>query len=950
MPRSCPRAHYIRHVKFQSIRYSAIQAVLLALLLVVMPAGFAAPDGKAARYYEDALSRYNKKDVSGAIIQLKNALQIDNGMLPVHVLLGKALLANSEVIAAEVAFTEALRLGVNRAEVVVPLARSVIAQGRLQEIIEKPQFATSGLPAAVQVQLLLLRASASVDVGGSDKALKAIVEARALDPSSPDTWLSEVPLRIRAREFAEAQVAVDRALLLSPNSAEALYLRGSVAHVQGNAAAAMASYAQALKIQPTHTEALVSRAGLLMDQQRVTDAATDVAELLRTSPSDPRGHYLSSLISERNGRQAESKAALNKITALLDPLPIESLRYRPQALMLAGLAHYGLNEREKAKPYLEAAQRGQPGSGVSKLLAQIYLSDKNVDRAIASLDEYLKLHPNDSQALLLLASSHMAQGRHARATQLMQNAMRSQDRPEFQTMLGISLVGSGSFGEALTALESAFRTDPSQLQAGVALATLYLQAGQAARAVRIAESLAKQRPDSPGIQNLLGMARAGNGDRTGAKVAFEAAMKLDASFTQPRINLARLEVDAKAYEAAATHLNAVLAREPKNLDALAEFGRLSEQRRQPTEALRWLEKAVDSSGPKDIQPGLSLVDFHLRNKNLTAAQQAAKSLTAKAPEALPVLMTSARVSLAHGDTTGARTSLTRAATQASRNPPMLLQIALLQSSAGDLPGAAYSLDKALVQRPDFLPAQALLAEVEIRQGAFDKAEPHVRQMIANHPKAGIGHALQGDLAAARGQRSAAVEAYRRAHLIEQSTASLLRLYGVLSVDNGSEALQLAEQWIKTHPRDVAVQRALADGHARSGHLADARRAYEVLLKLDPSDAEALNNLANILWLTKDPGALKVAEQALSLTPTAPHIIGTVGWAAFKAGQADRALQLLRDARLRDPSNRDTRYFLGAVLASAGRPAEAREELEAALRSDRLFASAKDAEQLLRTLK
>jgi hypothetical protein len=30
------------------------------------------------------------------------------------------------------------------------------------------------------------------------------------------------------------------------------------------------------------------------------------------------------------------------------------------------------------------------------------------------------------------------------------------------------------------------------------------------------------------------------------------------------------------------------------------------------------------------------------------------------------------------------------------------------------------------------------------------------------------------------------------------------------------------------------------------------------------------------------------------------------------------LQLLRDARLRDPNNLDTRYFLGAVLASSGR--------------------------------
>jgi Flp pilus assembly protein TadD len=103
-------------------------------------------------------------------------------------------------------------------------------------------------------------------------------------------------------------------------------------------------------------------------------------------------------------------------------------------------------------------------------------------------------------------------------------------------------------------------------------------------------------------------------------------------------------------------------------------------------------------------------------------------------------------------------------------------------------------------------------------------------------------------------------------------------------------------------------------------------------------------------MAKDPLALALAERALTLKPAAPHILGTTGWAAFKAGQTDRALQLLRDARLRDPDNAETRYFLASVLASTGRSAEARQELEAALAGGRNFASAKDAERLLGTLK
>ena len=63
-----------------------------------------AADSRATKYYEDALSRYEKKDIDGAIIQLKNALQIEPKQVPALVLLGKALLKNYDPIGAEVTF------------------------------------------------------------------------------------------------------------------------------------------------------------------------------------------------------------------------------------------------------------------------------------------------------------------------------------------------------------------------------------------------------------------------------------------------------------------------------------------------------------------------------------------------------------------------------------------------------------------------------------------------------------------------------------------------------------------------------------------------------------------------------------------------------------------------------------------------------------------------------
>jgi Flp pilus assembly protein TadD len=160
---------------------------------------------------------------------------------------------------------------------------------------------------------------------------------------------------------------------------------------------------------------------------------------------------------------------------------------------------------------------------------------------------------------------------------------------------------------------------------------------------------------------------------------------------------------------------------------------------------------------------------------------------------------------------------------------------------------------------------------------------------------------------------------------------------------------LAEQWIKTHPKDGVTHKALADAYARGGDFPSARAAYEALLRTTPDDAAVLNNLANVLLRLKDPGAVKLAEQAVAKSPGSANAVDTLGWALFQAGQTERALPLLRDARLRDPGNPEVRYHLAVVLAQTGRKTEARDELEAALKGAPAFEAATDAAALLKTL-
>lgn len=800
----------------------------------------------------------------------------------------------------------------------------------------------------MRFQLLLLKASAASDSGSAKDAWRYLQAARALDPGRIEGWLAEVPLRLRAQLPREAQTAAERALALQPNSADANYLRGTVAHAGGNLKAALPFYERCLAIKPEHVEALVARSGLLLDQRRPIEAARDLALLRKAAPADPRGALLAALLAESTGDSAAARAALAEVTKLLDAVPVEFLRYRVQWLVLGGLAHYGLAEADKARPYLEFAQRQQPGSAVSKLLAQVYLRAKNANRAIDALDIYLRAHPDDTQAMQVLAAVHMAEGRNARATAIIQEALKKQDDPVMRSLLGQSLIGGGHADTATAELEAALKRDPGQFQAGTALAQIYLASGLSERAVALVGTLIQRQSGNPALHQLLGTAKAMRGDFNGARLAFEQATRLAPDFHAAHISLARLEGTAGKLDAAEARLTKVLAKDDKQVDAMLEMARLAVLRGKPDLALVWLQKADIIAG-QSLQPGLQLVDFHLRYLRPDRAREALKGLLNKAPEALPVLLAQARVQIAAGEFSPARSTLTRATTLANFDTPLLVQVALLQVQGGNLAGAAFALDKALQARPEDLYALALLAEVELRQGEAPKAEARARGLVGTHPKLGVGHALLGDIAMSRGQRQAAIDAYRKAHELDRDGDSLMRLLQATASQSPESALQLAEVWLKTNPGDVTVRRGVANTLARLGQLAPARTAFEALLKVVPDDPEALNNLANVMILQKDSGSLKVAEHALSLRPDVPHYIGTTGWAAFQAGQAERALQLLRDARLRDPGNPDTRYFLGVVLASRGRGGEARDELQGALRGQRVTAYAKEAQDLLRSL-
>lgn len=891
------------------------RALIAGLLagLSLSPAAYADREAQAARFYEDALTRYERGDDAGAIIQLKNALKEDPKMLPALVLLGQSHLRRGEPAAAERVLADAERLGASRSEIAVHQAQAYLDQGKSRALLER--FGADGLPPRARLDMLLMRTRAQINLSQLEAAMTSAREAERVAGGEARALALQTQIHLNAGRAADAEAAVQRALQRAPRDPEAWTLQASIVHAQGDLAAAARDYGRALEFQPGHLEARLARAGIWLDLKRDVEARTDLDYLNKHFAHDPRGAYLRALYHARRGEGDAARAAMRDVADTLGRLSPEFLAASDQLQLLGGLAHHALGEFERAKTYLSAYQEKHPRqAGARKLLGSIYLAEKQYDRAIAQLQPVLRAQSGDAQALSLMGSAQMGKGNHAQAARMFQEAAQADDSAAIQTGLGLSLLGIGQREAGFAALLRAYEQAPATAQAGVPLALTYLKRGDAKRAVAIVDALAKAEPANAALRNLQGVARLAAGDRAGARAAYVAAIKASRSLYPAHLNLARLDEAEGQVERARQRYLGILKVRPDHADAMLELARLEETAGRAGEALRWLDKAASLNG-QDVRPRLARHGLHLRAGQAQQALDAARDAQAVAPSHPATLMALADAQTAIGNPDLARVTLRRMAQGAAFNASWLTQAAARQMQIGDTEAAVFALNKALLADAGHLPAQLLQARLSMQQGKFAEAEKQIKVLQQQPAARADALVALGELRLAQKRPAEAVEAYRGAYAAKPESASLFGLYGAWMASNQArEAARLMEDWRKRHPADRMAAHALGEARMALGELPQARAVYQTLLKQSPDDARAHNNLAHVLMRLGDPAALGHAERARALAPNQPQANDTLGWILVQQGQIEKGLRYLREAALRAPDDPVIRGHLDEALA------------------------------------
>jgi tetratricopeptide (TPR) repeat protein len=228
-------------------------------------------------------------------------------------------------------------------------------------------------------------------------------------------------------------------------------------------------------------------------------------------------------------------------------------------------------------------------------------------------------------------------------------------------------------------------------------------------------------------------------------------------------------------------------------------------------------------------------------------------------------------------------------------------VAKCKEAQGQPAAAVQLLQRELAKFPGRPDLRLALVDVEYRSGRLQDARTELEELASKNPNSFELQLRLGDLQNRLGDKSGALQSFANAH--------------------------------KLKPQDVTGALTLAIMLDSSGKIDQARAAYEDVLRIDPENTQALNNLA---YIKADEGvdldmALGYAQRALRHAPNDPGIADTLGLIYIRKKLTGQALQVLRDLVIREPANPSFHMHLGMALYDAGDKIQAKKELETALR-------------------
>jgi cellulose synthase operon protein C len=903
-----------------------------------------------AELLASAKALLDKKDKKGAIIQLKNALQINPEAAATRLLLGKTLLESGDPESAVVELRKAQELLVPEDQVVPEIVRAMLAAGDSDKVLSQYRSTKLGNPDAM-ADLQTMLAAAFASRNNLTNAYQAVDSALLIKPGYAPALIVQARLSAAEGRVDDALKVLedvpskdaygDRAALLKAD----ILWRG-----KGQLDEAIATFKQVLARNPESVTAMSSLAQIYFQRKDLVQSKAQLESLKKVAPEHPETLFLGAQLALNDGN---FKFARDTAERLLKAMP-ENLR----ALELAGAAEFRMRHYQEAETLLSQAVKAAPRQVTARqLLAQTHLRAGHADKALNVLQPILESSQPDGASLALAGEAYLQTGDIKRSEEAYQRALKAAPADaRVRTAAALAQLARGSDGsgnasnnKAVAELEAIAGGD-SSARADLALVSARLRQGDLPGTLLAIDGLEKKMPDQALPLNLRGRVLLLKRDFAGAAKNFEAALAKEPAYFPAVASLAEIDLSNNKPELAHKRFEDHLKANPSSFQSKVALAELDARAGAPLPQVAATLKEAIRMAPTEPNPYLVLINRLLAGGDGKAAMAAAQDALAALPSNLDIQDAMGRAQLAAGDGQRALSTFKKLASQQPRNPMHEVHLADAYMQLKDQDGAGAALRRAVELQPQLLVAQRGLVMLALAKQKPLEALAIARKVQQTSPKVAAGFSLEGDVESSRKNWDGAVAAYRTALSLGRNGDAVARLHSALiSSGKTAEADKLALDWQKDSPKDSIFAYYLGDLALAQSNFALAESRYRAVLEVQPNNALALNNVAWLLVKQGKPGALALAERATTLLADRPALLDTLAMAQEAENQLPKAVETQKRAIALSQDDPALSLRLAKLYIKQGDKTRARAELETLSQLGAKFAAQDEVAKLLTTL-
>jgi tetratricopeptide (TPR) repeat protein len=498
--------------------------------------------------------------------------------------------------------------------------------------------------------------------------------------------------------------------------------------------------------------------------------------------------------------------------------------------------------------------------------------------------------------------------------------------------------------------------DPKDYALRFALAEFYQQGKDIAKAEAVyRDVIAAAGLDGPGLtaRDRLAALRVEQGDAAGAqKLIAEVLAKAprDDDALILRGNLALAQQDPKT---AIADLRGVLRDQPNAIGVMRALARAHLANGEPALAEETMRRAVDTNAT-DLGARLDLVKLLIQIGKPEQAKPVVEALLKQQPNNIDALDAQFKIAVAENDLAAGKAA---ADAIVATNPKLGLGY-YYQGAVAErdqrFADAIRLYTAALDIQPEAIEPLQSLTRVLASQNRVPEALKRLDELTARFPQSSSALNLKGELLLSQNRTADAIVAFKSAIDRQPTEWGPYRnlAYAEFVGHDTDGAITTLKGAIAKVPNPEALETELATLYQRVGKLDDAIGVYESALRRNPKSDVIANNLAMMLvTYRKDQASLDRASQLSTTfsTSTNADFLDTYGWVLYKRGDATAAVAALQTALSKMPNSPVSLFHLGMAQALAGQTDAARDSLTRSLKAGKNFTGIDEAKATLEKL-